>query len=84
MFIVCSIVCPSYSSLGVHLTIAILDLGLTTSDSNSKGNTQAEFKMYFRPGFVVVIVGAVLTTLSTIIVALRYVCVINAVANPKY
>jgi hypothetical protein len=29
--------------------------------------------MYIRPSFVVVIVGAVLTSLSTIIVALRYV-----------
>jgi hypothetical protein len=28
--------------------------------------------MYIRPGFVVVIVGAILTSISTIIVALRY------------
>ncbi|KAF1843574.1 uncharacterized protein K460DRAFT_396847 [Cucurbitaria berberidis CBS 394.84] len=30
--------------------------------------------MYLRPGFVVVIVGATLTSLSTVIVALRYYC----------
>ncbi|KNG52030.1 hypothetical protein TW65_00415 [Stemphylium lycopersici] len=30
--------------------------------------------MYFRPGLVVVIVGAILTSLSTIVVALRLVC----------
>ncbi|KAH7072563.1 hypothetical protein FB567DRAFT_597949 [Paraphoma chrysanthemicola] len=30
--------------------------------------------MYLRPGFVVVIVGATLTSLSTIVVALRYYC----------
>ncbi|EMD64878.1 hypothetical protein GGP41_002865 [Bipolaris sorokiniana] len=30
--------------------------------------------MYLRPGFVVVIVGGVLTTISTIVVALRYYC----------
>ncbi|KAH8698167.1 hypothetical protein GQ44DRAFT_85405 [Phaeosphaeriaceae sp. PMI808] len=30
--------------------------------------------MYLRPGFVVVIVGAILTSLSTIVVALRYYC----------
>ncbi|KAF1838283.1 hypothetical protein BDW02DRAFT_594743 [Decorospora gaudefroyi] len=30
--------------------------------------------MYFRPGFVVVVLGAILTPISTIIVALRYYC----------
>ncbi|OAL48104.1 hypothetical protein IQ07DRAFT_544147, partial [Pyrenochaeta sp. DS3sAY3a] len=30
--------------------------------------------MFLRPGFVVVIVGATLTSISTIIVALRYYC----------
>lgn len=30
-------------------------------------------KMYFRPGYVVVVVGAMLTTMSTVIVLLRYV-----------
>lgn len=31
--------------------------------------------MYLRPGFVVVIVGCVLTGLSTLVVALRYVSI---------
>lgn len=33
-----------------------------------------EMMTYIRPGFVVVVVGAILTSLSTVIVALRYAC----------